>query len=376
MDRRHFIRLVGGGAIVSAAVSGCAPRANARAAWDHPGAGETDPRKRALAWAILAPNPHNMQPWMADLRVADEIVLYVDPTRLLPVTDPFNRQIVVGCGGFLELLRMAAAAEGISAEITPFPDGEPQPVLDARPVARVRFSQGGATPDPLFSQALNRRTARVPFTQLIPPQAAAARIAAAADQTGVTSSFTLEPTRVAALRRIAKEGARIEAHTPDAQKESADRTFFGAREVAAHRYGISLEGPAIEAAHAVGLLTQTALAEPGSWAFKQSEAFLDPLADTAQGFVWLTTGANSRAEQIEAGRAYVRANLAAAAEGVAMHPWSQALQEYPTMRALYDDIHRALAPSGGRVQMFVRIGYAKTPVPPAPRRGLTQNLKA
>jgi hypothetical protein len=375
MDRRYFIRLIGGGIVLSA--TGCAaPGPDPRAAWDHPGAGEADPRRRALAWAILAPNPHNMQPWLADLRTPGEITLYVDPTRLLPATDPFNRQIVIGCGAFLELLRMAAASEGRDVEIIPFPDGEPQPRLDARPVARVRFTGDAGRPDPLFAQALARRTSRVPFTDRIPTKAAADRIAAAAEQPGVASSFTIEPTRVEALRRIAKEGARIEAHTPAAQQESAERTFFGAGEVAAHRYGISIEGPAIEAAHAVGLLTQKSLADPNSWAFKQSEAFLDPLADTARGFLWLTTAGESRPEQIAAGRAYARINLAAAAEGVAMHPWSQALQEYASMADLYRQAHRALAPDGGRVQMFVRIGYAKTSVPPAPRRGLDQNLKA
>ncbi|MFY8140075.1 MAG: hypothetical protein ACOVMO_05095, partial [Caulobacter sp.] len=70
MDRRDFIRLVGGGVVLAATASAtaCAPTgANPRAAWDKPGAGETDVRRKALAFAILAPNPHNMQPWMADL---------------------------------------------------------------------------------------------------------------------------------------------------------------------------------------------------------------------------------------------------------------------------------------------------------------------
>jgi hypothetical protein len=316
-----------------------------------------------------------MQPWLADLRTPGEITLYVDPTRLLPVADPFNRQILIGFGGFLELLRMAAAAEGVVADITPFPDGEPQPILDSRPVARIRFTPGGAAADPLFAQALARRTSRVPFTDRAPSEASMARIAAAS-LPGVTSSFSLEPNGVAVMRRIAKDGARIEANTADVEKESAERTFVGAHDVAAHRYGISLEGPAIEAAHAVGLISQKALATPGSWAFRQSEALMDSLADTAKGFVWLTTAGNSRAEQIAAGRAYVRINLATTAEGMAMHPWSQALQEYPSMRGLFDETHRLLAPEGGRVQMFVRVGYVKTPVPPAPRRGLTQNLKA
>ncbi len=63
MDRRSFIRLAGGGVIAAAAaapIAGCsisgAYPAAAVEAWKGPGA-ETDARKRAVAYAITAPNP-------------------------------------------------------------------------------------------------------------------------------------------------------------------------------------------------------------------------------------------------------------------------------------------------------------------------------
>ena len=84
---------------------------------------ETDPRRRALAWALLAPNPHNLQSWAVDLSRPDTIVLHVDAARLLPQTDPFSRQILIGHGCFLEILAMAAAADGYRTEVTLFPDG-------------------------------------------------------------------------------------------------------------------------------------------------------------------------------------------------------------------------------------------------------------
>ncbi len=371
-QRRDIIRLVGGGVVVSA-LAGCAGGPDPRAAWDHPGAGETDPRKRALSWAILAPNPHNMQPWLADLTEPDTVTLYVDRTRLLPVTDPFNRQIVIGCGAFLELLRMAAAREGITADIEPFPDGEPHPLLDGRPVARVRFTKG-AEPDPLFAHAPARRTNRQPFDERAVPEDAAAAIVTAASVPGVSAGAALDAVRVVKLRELAFEGARIEAHTPLAHQESVIRTFIGSRAVAAHRYGISIEGGAIDALHAAGVLTQAKMKTPGTLAFNQSLEFLKKAADTSRGFVWMTTAADTRAEQTAAGAAYLRANLAATGLGLSMHPWSQPLQEYATQDAVRAAIHRELAPDGGRVQMLARIGYAK-PVPPAPRRGLSANLR-
>lgn len=370
MDRRDFIRLSGGG-LLFAMLPGCAG-SDPRAAWSSPGAGETDLRKRALSWAILAPNPHNMQPWLADLSEPDVVTLYVDRSRLLPVTDPFNRQITIGCGAFLELLRMAAAQEGVSAVVEPFPQGEPHPLLDDRPIARVMFGEGGAK-DPLFRYVPARRTNRSPFDERPVSVAAASVITAAASAPLVSADATIAPERVAKLRALVFQGAYVEAHTPPAHRESVERTFLGAHDVAAHRYGISIEGPAVEAAHAVGLLTQAKMQTPGTFAYDQALDFLKKAAETARGFVWITTKGDSRGEELAAGAAYLRANLAATGLGLSMHPWSQVLQEYATQNALRAAVHRELAPDGGRVQMLARIGYAK-PVQPAPRRGLDQNL--
>ena len=98
MDRRSFIRLAGGGVIAAATaapIAGCSissayPDA-AVEAWKGPGAElgiGTDARKRAVAYAITAPNPHNLQPWLVDLREPGVITLYTDRARVLPHTDP------------------------------------------------------------------------------------------------------------------------------------------------------------------------------------------------------------------------------------------------------------------------------------------------
>ena len=43
--------------------------------------GYSDLRKRALSYAILAPNPHNRQPWPVDLSEKYTVVLYRDIER-------------------------------------------------------------------------------------------------------------------------------------------------------------------------------------------------------------------------------------------------------------------------------------------------------
>ncbi len=80
-----------------------------------------------------------------------EVVVCVDTAKLLPHTDPFNRQITSGMGCFLELMRMAASHDDQRVEITPFPEGYGDKALDARPVARAVFTADpSVSPDPLF----------------------------------------------------------------------------------------------------------------------------------------------------------------------------------------------------------------------------------
>ncbi|MFI4934403.1 MAG: Acg family FMN-binding oxidoreductase [Caulobacterales bacterium] len=371
MRRRDLIRLSAAAAALPAMGACAAQLPDARAAWRNPGAGETDPRRYALAWAILAPNPHNMQPWLADLHEPGVITLSLDPARLLPMTDPFGRQITIGAGAFLELLRMAAAAIGWRASAEAL-GGEAKTLPTGAPLARVRF-EPGASPDPLFVHALARRTNRENFDARPVAQAVAEAVAAAAQSELVQSQTTVLPAQLMRLANLAAEASVTEAHTPAAHGETCQRTFIGAEEVARHRYGISLEGPLIEVAHATGLLTRRTMATPGSFAYRQTIAMLTGEAQSARGFLWLTTPGDERADQIRAGAAYLRANLAATGLGLAMQPQSQALQEYRAMASAYAQAHQQLAPSGGRVQMLARLGYAASPRP-APRRGLSNQI--
>ena len=164
MDRRNFIKVVGGASVFAATtgLAGCADVADPSVAWVSPGSSERDVRRYSLAHAILAPNPHNRQPWIARLEGDRDLSLFIDRSRLLPATDPFNRQIVIGCGCFLELLSLAAGAKGFTTVVQPFPDGEIADRLDDRPFARVRFESGGKV-DPLFAQILRRRSNKDPF---------------------------------------------------------------------------------------------------------------------------------------------------------------------------------------------------------------------
>ena len=376
VSRRGVLTLVGGGVVLAAAgVGGVtlmgAPSQDARRPWRQAGQyGEF--RRRALSYALLAPNPHNLQPWRVRLEGDDALTLFHDASRRLPVTDPADRQITIGCGAFLELLSMAAAQEGIGVEITPFPEGEDMRRLDARPVAHVRFLKAGAAPDPLFAHVLARRSNKQVYEPRDVDAQALLRVEGAGRVFGMSARTVGNTALAAQLRQLTWDAHVREVTTPDAMGESVELMRIGAREVAANPDGIELEGPMIALGQLAGLINRDTLGDPGSSAFRQGLDMYRRLAMSARAFGWLVNENAWRGDQINAGRAYVRMNLQATALGLGMHPWSQALQEYPEMADLHDRVQGLLG-EGRRVQMLFRIGYAP-PTIPTPRRGLEFHL--
>lgn len=368
-SRRHVLQLLAATPALAACGSDHLP--NPAAAWRDPGAGETDPRRFALAHAILAPNPHNTQPWLVELDGADGMTLYCDLDRRLPFTDPFDRQITMGCGAFLELYRIAAAQLGHAAEISFFPEGEPTPRLDARPLAYVRFNPAAsAALDPLFAHIPARRTNRNDYEAAsIPADADLVRVAGAVEGFVGAAQWTVEPAKVAALRDLVWRAFDRELRTRGAQEETFGWLRFGRNEIAEHRDGLAIEGPMVPLFKALGFLGRDDLLNPESTANKQAAAEWRRKAETSPAFVWLTTANDAPSTRLSAGMAYARLNLAATAAGLAMHPWSQALQEYEEMTELYAEARELLGVGEEIVQMLVRIGYADA-VAPAARRGV------
>ncbi|MFO1330058.1 MAG: twin-arginine translocation pathway signal protein [Rubrivivax sp.] len=382
MQRRAFVRLVGGGAIGAATLplAGCgaAVPPEAVAAWQGPGA-EPDLRRWILGHAILAPHSHNLQSWLVDLRTPDEIVLRCDLDRLLPETDPFARQIMMSHGTFLELLDLAAREKGRRAEITLFPEGAFGPErIDDRPVARVRLQSDPAVArDPLFAQILRRHTNRNAYDPArAVPDAVWQSMVAAAARPGLRFGHSAAPgAPLARQREIAAEAWRIEMVTARAMLESFKVLRVGAAEIARHRDGLSLTDPFVVAMTKLGLFDRSRAPAPDSMTVRQQiDDFGKKIASTP-AFLWLVSQGNARATQVEAGRAYARVQLAATAMGVVMQPLQQALQEYPEQARPYAAIHELLqaARPTETVQMWARVGFAE-PVGPAPRRGVDAHL--
>jgi hypothetical protein len=372
MSRRTFIKAVGGTGLALVGVGGtfAATRTPNRALlpWEElDNAPPADVRLDAFRHAILAPNPHNRQPWLIRLVGHDQAAIFCDLDRRLPQTDPFDRQILIGFGCFLEIAWITAAQRGVIMEISPFPEGFPAERLDHRPIAGLRFAPRDAVAkDPLFAAIPNRRSNKAPFDTARPVEMSVLDALIAHRLPQVEIGTSIDAALVQRLRALTWDAWHTEFVTQRTWQESVDLMRIGKSEIETNPDGISIGGPFLEALALAGQLSREQFTRPGTTAYNASADRYRPILASSMGYAWVTTPGNSRIDQLAAGRAYVRMNLEATRQGLGFHPVSQALQEFPEMAKPFADVQATLGvQQGARIQMLARLGYGsaatKTP---------------
>ena len=364
MNRRDFLKLSGSSALILAAGAGVGlgvlgSGSAANLPWHIAGSKYSEPRIRALSWAILAPNPHNRQPWLVTLHKDLSLTLSLDMSKMLPETDPYNRQILIGLGCFCELLAMAAAEDGYELLFDWFPDGvtAQDRVLDGRSIANIHFKKGGM-PDPLFKQVLKRRSFKEVFDETQSITLATLDQLRDAQRKGATLHTNNEANFIDSMRKLTVAAMDVEMKTERTYMESVNLMRIGTDQVKANPDGIDLDGRFMMALRYAGVLTHESLADMQSDVYQQGLGMVLGAIASSKGYLWLMTEGNARQDQINAGRNYIRANMQAAELGLHMHPLSQGLQEYPEMAAIFGQINALLGVAApARVQMLTRLGY-------------------
>ena len=132
---------------------------------------------QVVAAATRAPSIHNTQPWRF-IASADQVHVFLDPERSLPVLDPSARQQVISCGSAVEFAFVALAAAGRAAEVEVLPDaGDP----DRLATIRVTGDRTATAEDRALGEAIDRRhTVRAPFQPRAVPEALVDRLQAEA----------------------------------------------------------------------------------------------------------------------------------------------------------------------------------------------------
>jgi hypothetical protein len=339
---------------------------------------DSPPIVAALRYGITAPSAHNTQPWRIEFASDTAARVFLDPSRLLPATDPPGRQMHIGHGTLVEMTAIAATSLGYRAEIDVLPEGEMTTAeFGTRPTAVVRLlPETGIAVDPLFAQILQRRSSRLAHEG--PPLTTDEQgaILQAGHSARVDAAW-VPAERLRAVLDIVARATAVEVKDVPVYDESRQWFRFSDREIVEHGDGLTF--PMITGASgAMLLLTRVAIRVLGWHAAANRRAYLqvfDRAVGTTPGLLTLITPTNAMADWIATGRSYVRAQLTASALGLRFHPVSQALQEFPQMDQLRDKLNALLgvAPPA-KVQMLVRVGRTKPPAL-SPRRDLSTMLQ-
>jgi hypothetical protein len=302
--------------------------------------------------------------------------LSIDTQKVLPDTDPLNRQIMIGIGCFCELLRMAAAEDGYHLVFDWFPNGvvNEQGLLDNRAIADISFSQGGKS-DPLFAQVLERRSYKKVFTdKKINNNQLGSLIKS--QTKGISLHASNSYKFVKHMRSLTVKAMEIELTTERTYLESMNLLRIGTDEVKSNPDGISLDGYTFMFLRMFGLFTHEDSRNMNSPKTLRARKELLEIIDSSHGYAWIVTPNNTRIDQITAGRNYLRTNLKVTELGLKMHPVSQSLQEFSEMREVRQQVNQLLEiAEPNRLQMLARLGYGGE-TDPSPRWPLDKIIKS
>lgn len=305
-----------------------------------------------LNYAVLAPSGHNTQPWLFKI-VGDEVELYADRTRALPVCDPEDRELIMACGAALFHLRIALRHFGYEGKVKAFPDRN-----DVDLLARVGFgdkSASTAEDDLLFKAILTRRTNRMPFETREVPEKILFELKAAATKEGTWLQIIEEENDRSKVADLVAEGDRI---------QMADKSFR--RELAAWIHpnrSVSHDGMPGYAFGVGALASSFGPLVVRTFDMGKAQAARDrQLASGSPVLAVLGTDDDTQANLLSAGQALGRVLLRARAEQI----WASFLNQPIEVPQLRPKLHDLLGRKGFP-QFVLRMGYGQE-VKPTPRR--------
>ena len=322
------------------------------------GAGAAERLRFLLQWAVLAPSRNNTQPWLFEIE-GDELQIYADPTRALPVSDPDGRQLFMSCGAALVNLRLAAAHFGHATSVELIPGVRRDGLL-----ARIRLEERTAsTPEleELFRAIPRRRTNRLPLDGREPPDGLVTALLRDARSEGV-QLLPVEPHQRRAVADLIAEGDDAAWSSGRFRSELAGwvRGNHSAR-----RDGLP--------GYALGMSDVAALLHPLIVRLQsggRAEADRDrQRALGTRALLVLSTRRDGKAEWIRAGEALQRVLLRATAAGLFASYFTQPIETASLRPRLAQAIGDVGAP-----QVMFRLGYGLDPRP-TPRRPVEEVLR-
>jgi hypothetical protein len=296
-----------------------------------------------VAEAVWAPSVHNTQPWRF---VADgqQLSVYADADRALPVADPAGREMMISCGAALFSVRLALRSLGYVPETRVLPDPG-QPML----VAEVTWRQRAAVSEwerRLASQVHRRRTHRGAFDAEPVSDGTLAVLRESAARDGAALRIVPEGGRrgvLAAVVQTAEHALRLDS------ERVRELARWAPAPGSPRSDGVPATAYPARAEHTDPYFPGRDFAHGHGWGMPPLSSAPFPQAAGAVGL--LTTAADRRVDWVNAGQALQRILLTASAFGAAVALHSQPA-ELPWLR----EFIRTQLSDGAYPHLVLRIG--------------------
>jgi len=329
---------------------------------DYPYSGESwEKLSYCLNYAVLAPSGHNTQPWRFKLGL-DDVKIYADRTRALPLVDPHDRELIMSCGAALFHLRLAIRYFGQEDLVSLFPSETNADLLAQVRAGEVRALHSDE--QSMFHAIPQRRTNRQPFENRPILGRVLASLRGAAAKEGAELTFVTDASARREVAQLVWHGDRAQMGNPSFRRELS--AWIHPARSASHD-GIP--------GHAYGINDLLDFATP-AYAFamrtfdlgKGVAAHDQQLVEGSPVMALLSTTGDTPAAWLAAGQALARVLLLACAHGVSASFLNQPIE----VEVLRPQLRDALKVKGFP-QILLRMGYAPV-IGPTPRRNVREVL--
>ncbi len=332
----------------------------------------SDAWNHLLETAILAPSPHNVQPWAIRIEDRSTATLFMDLQRVLPKEDVTGMFLVSTMGIFLETLAIVAAHENrrlsyvVSEDLREIPK-RIRVADELLPIAKLRLNDESNVHSEFdVGLVIRRATARMAYEAAPVPEKSLQRLAKIAAAQGATFGSTADPAAIRAIADVNIAAIFNDLNDTNYHDEIAPWLRCGERQEREHRDGLSsrcMSMSSLElsiAKNAPGLLRLPGLSAGVASHYRR--ALATPCIGWLSGDFWEPMAA------LNSGRTLMRFWLSVTAEGLSLHP----LGNLVTNRAAAKQIESITGATN--VWIVFKLGYARN-VPRSLRRPVADFLR-